>query len=312
MKEDDYGFSTIIVPYTNSIFEAQTTKTIRVQMNKKPKVKPTNKSVAKFTLMFAKTTKKSDLDIQSDSKSSTHLSSTKEGKIIKKAKSAEPEDLSLNLAGVDSILINENYDDEDYQLTFEDNQENAKDKKGNKKKNQNQKNHKPDDEDEEEENEESSDLNDGENQEEESASEKDENENTEEEEEETSEDDYDEEEDEYEDGSGSGSGSGDGDYDEDEYYDEYEDYEDESEDEDSGKGKNKNKNKENSLVLPGLLTTKSNQPKIPNPCEPNPCNSGKCEKEETGGYKCRCPPGAYGRRCHLCNLIRFLILFISN
>lgn len=39
----------------------------------------------------------------------------------------------------------------------------------------------------------------------------------------------------------------------------------------------------------------------PDPCETNPCNSGKCIKLN-GGYRCLCPPGTYGKRCHLCKL----------
>lgn len=37
----------------------------------------------------------------------------------------------------------------------------------------------------------------------------------------------------------------------------------------------------------------------PNPCYPNPCNSGKCELIQDD-YYCKCPPGSYGKNCHLC------------
>ena len=174
------------------------------------------------------------------------------------------EDLSINLASVETILIDENYDSDEYDFMVQTTKKPAP---------------KDDDEDEDaEENEEGDDEN-------------------EDEDEEGNDDEDDEGEDDEE------SDDGDEDEDGDEGEDEDDDYDEDYDILENGVG-------DESMVLNGKIPWKITTAKptteaenMPDPCEPNPCNSGKCEKHSNGGYRCRCPPGTYGRRCHLCNFI---------
>lgn len=174
------------------------------------------------------------------------------------------EDLSINLASVETILIDENYDSDEYDFMVQTTKKPAP---------------KDDDEDEDAgENEEGDDEN-------------------EDEDEEGNDDEDDEGEDDEE------SDDGDEDEDGDEGEDEDDDYDEDYDILENGVG-------DESMVLNGKIPWKITTAKptteaenMPDPCEPNPCNSGKCEKHSNGGYRCRCPPGTYGRRCHLCNFI---------
>jgi hypothetical protein len=176
------------------------------------------------------------------------------------------DDLSINLASVETILIDENYDSDEYDFMVQTTRKPAP------------KESDDDDEDEDaEENEEGDDEN--------------------EDEEEGNDDEEGEEEDDEE--------SDDGDEDED-----GEDGEDEDDDYDEDYDILENGVGDESMVLNGKIPWKITSAKptteaenLPDPCEPNPCNSGKCEKHSNGGYRCRCPPGTYGRRCHLCNFV---------